>query len=154
MDLDSLGSCDSGPTVANGFDSVESLLAYTVDKRQRNAEAASPELRKEALLSNTVKRAHRLLSVPNETYYSADFEDDEDIDHNYEETDIDVTNEKDKHIDEESEKDESNPDQEINQNNKRKREDNENLKPSLAKKIRSSSGETEEQMNNLSLSNN
>ena len=38
--------------------------------------------------------------------------------------------------------------------NKRKREDNENLKPSLAKKIRSSSGETEEQMNNLSLSNN
>ena len=26
MDLDSLGSCDSGPTVANGFDSVESLL--------------------------------------------------------------------------------------------------------------------------------
>jgi len=61
MDLDSLGSCDSGPTVSNGFDSVESLLAYTVDKRQRNAEAASPELRKEALLSNTVKRAHRLL---------------------------------------------------------------------------------------------
>merc|ERR1712113_1329662 len=107
MDLDSLGSVDS-----NGFDSVESLLAYTVDKRQRNAEAASPELRKEALLSNTVKRAHRLLSVPNETYYSADFEDDEDIDHNYEETDIDVTNEKDKHIDEMSEeKDESNQDQ-------------------------------------------
>ena len=26
MDLDSLGSCDSGPTVTNSFDSVESLL--------------------------------------------------------------------------------------------------------------------------------
>ena len=62
MDLDSLGSCDSGDVVT-GIDSMESLLAYTVDKRQRNAEAASPELRKEALLSNTVKRAHRLLSL-------------------------------------------------------------------------------------------
>ena len=30
MDLDSLGSCDSGPTVANGFDSVESLLVSLI----------------------------------------------------------------------------------------------------------------------------
>ena len=46
--------------------SVESLLAYTVDKRQRNAEAASPELRKEALLSNTVRKAHQML---HQTFY-------------------------------------------------------------------------------------
>jgi len=156
MDLDSLGSCDSGPTVSNGFDSVESLLAYTVDKRQRNAEAASPELRKEALLSNTVKRAHRLL-VPNETYYAADFDEDEVPDHqteqhhqvsHFEESDhIDVTNEKQQKEDDENE---------INQNNKRKRDnDNDSIKP--PKKIRSDAGggggeETEDQMNNLSLS--
>ncbi|CBY18591.1 unnamed protein product [Oikopleura dioica] len=42
-------------------ESVEALLAFTVDKRQRNAEAASPELRKEALLSNTVRQAHQIL---------------------------------------------------------------------------------------------
>jgi len=39
------------------------VLAFTVDKRQRNAEAASPELRKEAILSNTVRRAHQMLSL-------------------------------------------------------------------------------------------
>ena len=46
-----------------GTESVESLLAFTVDKRQRNAEAASPELRKEAILSNTVRRAHQMLTL-------------------------------------------------------------------------------------------
>jgi len=169
MDLDSLGSCDSGPTVSNGFDSVESLLAYTVDKRQRNAEAASPELRKEALLSNTVKRAHRLL-VPNETYYAADFDEDDHVQpehqieqqqqqqhqvHHYEESDhIDVMNEK-----QQKEDDENEDDHEINQNNKRKRDnDSESIKP--PKKFRATVADSnggggeieEEQMNNLSLS--
>ena len=53
----------STETEAAGTESVESLLAFTVDKRQRNAEAASPELRKEAILSNTVRRAHAILSL-------------------------------------------------------------------------------------------
>merc|ERR1712037_42609 len=53
-------------------ESVEALLAFTVDKRQRNAEAASPELRKEALLSNTVRQAHqrRRSSAPCKSFFT------------------------------------------------------------------------------------
>lgn len=53
-------------------ESVETLLAFTVDKRQRNAEAASPELRKEALLSATVRKAHqrRRSSAPCKAFFS------------------------------------------------------------------------------------
>jgi hypothetical protein len=66
-------------------ESVESLLAFTVDKRQRNAEAASPELRKEAILSNTVRRAHQMLSIFDPTgeedgEFKARFDEDELID--------------------------------------------------------------------------
>ena len=88
MDLDSLGSVDS-----NGFDQMESLLAYTVDKRQRNAEAASPELRKEAILSNTVKRAHRLLSMSHDEKISSFLSDDSFSDSDNHDEHIDVTNE-------------------------------------------------------------
>lgn len=54
-------------------ESVEALLAFTVDKRQRNAEAASPELRKEALLSNTVRQAHqrRRSSAPCKSFFTS-----------------------------------------------------------------------------------
>ena len=51
-------------------------------------------------------------SVPNETYYSADFEDEEEVDHSFEETDIDVTNEKEK---DEMGVDQSSENHEINQ---------------------------------------
>jgi hypothetical protein len=87
MDLDSLGSVDS-----SGFDQMESLLAYTVDKRQRNAEAASPELRKEAILSNTVKRAHRLLSMSHDDKISSFLSDDSFSDSDNHDEHIDVTN--------------------------------------------------------------
>ena len=68
----------------SGTESVESLLAFTVDKRQRNAEAASPELRKEAILSNTVRRAHQILSLCDPRRRNSDgfkpFEEDELVD--------------------------------------------------------------------------
>merc|ERR1739848_715842 len=77
---------------------LDSLVAYTVDKRQRNAEAASPELRKEALLSNTVKRAHRLLSLTHDDKIQSFFVDEsfgqDDFQENQQDSDeqIDVTN--------------------------------------------------------------
>merc|ERR1712113_519084 len=72
---------------------LDSLLAYTVDKRQRNAEAASPELRKEAILSNTVKRAHRLLSMSHDEKISSFLSDDSFSDSDNHDEHIDVTNE-------------------------------------------------------------